>query len=82
MLAELLVGSLQLENIEALVAIPTHPFRRRTRGYNQAELLAQALGKLLERPIIKEAVIRIRHTPSQTHLSSVQRQQNLKSAFK
>lgn len=79
--AELLVGYLQLDNIEALVAIPTHPLRRRTRGYNQAELLAQALGKLLDRPVIKEAVIRIKHTPSQTHLSSAQRQQNLKSAF-
>lgn len=81
LLAELLVGSLQLDNVEALVAIPTHPLRRRTRGYNQAELLAEALGKLLNLPVIKRALIRIKHTPSQTHLTSLQRQQNLKNAF-
>lgn len=79
--AELLVCTLQLDNVEALVAIPAHPLRRRTRGYNQAELLAEALGKLLKLPVIKRAVIRIKHTPSQTHLTSVQRQKNLKSAF-
>lgn len=79
--AELLVCTLQLDNVEALIAIPTHPLRRRTRGYNQAELLAEALGKLLKLPVIKRAVIRIKHTPSQTHLTSVQRQKNLKNAF-
>jgi ComF family protein len=79
--AELLVGSLQLDNIEALVAIPTHPLRRRTRGYNQAELLAIEMGKLLQLPVIKQAVIRIKNTPSQTALTSRQRQQNLKKAF-
>lgn len=81
LLAELLVGSLQLDNIEALVAIPTHPLRRRTRGYNQAELLAIEMGKLLQLPVIKQAVIRIKNTPSQTALTSRQRQQNLKNAF-
>ncbi len=81
LLAELLVNRLQLDNVEALVAIPTHPLRRRTRGYNQAELLAIEMGKLLQLPVIKQAVIRIKNTPSQTHLTSRQRQQNLKNAF-
>ncbi|MDA3808657.1 MAG: ComF family protein [Thiomicrorhabdus sp.] len=79
--AELLVSRLQLDNVEALVAIPTHPLRRRVRGYNQAELLAEALGKILQLPVIKQAVIRIKNTSSQTALTSRQRQENLKNAF-
>ncbi len=79
--ADLMVGRLELDQVEALVAIPTHPLRRRIRGYNQAELLAEALSKLLQRPVIKQAVIRITNTPSQTHLTALQRKNNLKNAF-
>ncbi len=79
--AELMSSRLELDQVEALVAIPTHPLRRRIRGYNQAELLAEALGKLLQLPVIKQAVVRITNTPSQTHLTARERKQNLKNAF-
>ena len=81
LLAELLFSRLHLDNVQALVAIPTHPLRRRTRGYNQAELLALALGTLLKLPVIKQAIIRVKNTPSQTHLTARQRHKNLKNAF-
>lgn len=79
--AELLATRLQIEGVQALIAIPAHPLRRRARGYNQAELLAEALGKHLKIPVIRGAVIRVKNTLSQTHLTASQRQRNLKNAF-
>ena len=37
--------------IEEIVPVPLHPSRKRTRGFNQAELLAKALGELSGIPV-------------------------------
>lgn len=64
-----------------LVPVPLHPAKKRQRGFNQSELLAnvfakssQALGVL---PILK----RTRFTNSQTLLNGKERAQNVKNAF-
>ncbi|MBN2646744.1 MAG: ComF family protein [Thiotrichales bacterium] len=74
-------AALQAADVQALVAVPTHPLRRRERGYNQADLLAQQLAKRLRVPLLSAAVVRQRATASQTRLSAPQRQQNLRNAF-
>lgn len=78
--ADLMVEYLDFSNIEALLPVPTHPLRRRQRGYNQAAELAQQLGKKLRMPVL-QAVTRIKPTLSQTQLSRAQRQHNLNGAF-
>lgn len=80
LLAERL-DSASLEGVEALIAVPLFPDRYRQRGYNQAELLAEMLSKELGIPLIKQAVARIKSTPSQTHLNAEERRKNLKRAF-
>lgn len=67
--------------IEALIAVPIHNHRRRERGFNQAELIAKQMAKSMRIPLLKNAVMRIKATPSQTGLSKVKRQANLNSAF-
>ena len=70
-----------LETADCIVPIPLHPLRHIARGYNQAELIARRLAR---RARIKyaPAVIRIRNTPTQTHLHSrAQRAENLRDAF-
>ena len=81
LLAEVVAEYFDTANIEALVPVPIHPLRRRTRGYNQAELIARALGKLLEIPVLSLDLKRVKDTPSQTHLTAKQRHQNLTKAF-
>jgi ComF family protein len=44
-----------------VVPIPLHPWRRWRRGYNQAALLASAVGRVLDRPIL-EVLVRARAT--------------------
>lgn len=67
--------------IQEIIPVPLHPKRRRRRGYNQAELLAEELGEILRIPVNKEAVFRIRNTSPQKMLDDRERTRNLKGAF-
>jgi ComF family protein len=52
------------------------------RGYNQSEILAQALAKRLALPYIKGATIKVRGTPPQKTLTRREREKNLAGCFK
>ncbi len=69
-------------NAELIIPVPLHPLRRRQRGYNQAQLLAEALSKQLHIPIDVKLLLRIVNTKTQTKLGRHQRLENLKHAFK
>lgn len=63
-----------------LVPVPLHRARRRWRHFNQAMEVALPLGRSLGLPVVG-ALKRIRPTETQTRLSRVQRQKNLRGAF-
>jgi ComF family protein len=63
-----------------LVPIPLHAKRLRMRGYNQAKYLADALGKHLALPV-REVLVRVRFTRSQTTLKRNERRENMRNAF-
>ncbi len=67
---------------DALVPVPLHPKRLKSRGYNQALLLAKELGRQLGIPVPENWLVRIRNTRPQKLLDGKQRQNNLKNAFK
>ncbi len=68
--------------IEAVVPIPLSRKRRRTRGYNQAEVFAKQLSLLLGLPFYTKLLVRVRNTTPQKQLSVKERKNNLKNAFK
>ncbi|MCK4596088.1 ComF family protein [candidate division WOR-3 bacterium] len=68
-------------NCELIVPVPLHTTRKRERGYNQAELLGNELSSELNIPIIPDALIRTRATPSQTKLPTEHRKKNVLGAF-
>ncbi|QFS84667.1 double zinc ribbon domain-containing protein [Roseivivax sp. THAF197b] len=47
-----------------IVPVPLHWTRRLKRRYNQAGLLAAALGRTVNRPVCHDALVRTRRTPS------------------
>lgn len=67
--------------IDVIIPVPLHKKRKRVRGYNQAEIVAKHLGKMLEIPVDTKAVIRKRYTKPQKELSDKERKQNLQNAF-
>jgi competence protein ComFC len=64
----------------SLVPIPLHTTRQRWRGFNQAEVLCEAIGKELGLPISR-ALIRSKITKTQKDLKKDARQQNITNAF-
>jgi ComF family protein len=70
-----------LAGAEALVPVPLHPRRQRQRGFNQSELLAQALGRSAGIDVAADALVRRQDTRSQTGLSAAARRANMKGAF-
>ena len=66
---------------DALLPMPMHPIRRRLRGYNQSERLAQIVGAELSLPLLSDALTRTRPTRPQVGLAGEDRRRNLLGAF-
>lgn len=66
---------------EALIALPLHRARLRTRGYDQALELARPLARALELPLLEGRLRRTRATAPQSRLEAQARRRNLRDAF-
>jgi len=82
MMGKALQESNRFEGIDALVPLPLHRAKERARGYNQAAVLCEGLSEVLRLPIIKDAVIRLSSTDTQTHKNRIERWQNMQGMFK
>ena len=67
--------------IEVIVPVPMYAAKKRSRGYNQAEVFARALGREVTLPVEGKLVVRTRNTMPQKSLNDRQRKDNLKGAF-
>jgi len=67
--------------VDAVVPVPLHWQRRRSRGYDQAALLSKPVAKSLAVPVMLRGLRRVRNTPSQVDLPHRERQQNIAGAF-
>ena len=67
---------------QALVPVPLHKKKQRSRGYNQAELIAGELSKCWGIPVNTKLVIRSKNTKPMKEIVGTDRQNNLKKAFK
>lgn len=67
--------------LEALVPVPLHPVKRRVRGYNQSQLLAQNLSRATGWPLLQGILFRTVNTRSQSKLSLGERATNVRNAF-
>jgi ComF family protein len=64
-----------------VVPIPLHPEKLKTRGFNQAELIAQGFCQLTGYRLQANALVRVKDTPALFGLNPSQRQQNLQNVF-
>ncbi|MGI8673110.1 MAG: ComF family protein [Luteitalea sp.] len=68
---------LDLDDVDLVVPVPLHPWRRWRRGFNQAERLASGLG-----PPVLHALARWRWTTPQSRLGAATRRHNLDGAIR
>ena len=69
-------------NVDAVIPVPLHWTRKWSRGYNQAEVIAQVLAEKLGAPVLKSVLYRCRRTRTQTRLSIGKKSANVAGAFK
>jgi ComF family protein len=69
-------GSALLAQADAVVPVPLHPWRQWRRGFNQADELAQALGRPVWRPLRRRSL-----GVPQAKLSGEQRRTNVRTAY-
>lgn len=88
LLGLLLAGSIKqryteidLQAIDYLIPVPLHSKKQRKRGFNQAQLITNAVIQHLPIAIAKQQIIRNKITSPQEGLSRNQRALNLKNAF-
>ncbi|MCR5715612.1 MAG: ComF family protein [Lachnospiraceae bacterium] len=66
---------------QALIPVPVHKERLKKRGYNQAQCLAEVIGRELSIPVESGLLVRAKKTVPMKLLDREQRIKNLKSAF-
>lgn len=66
---------------DALIPVPLHMARLKQRGFNQANLIAESVGRLLGIPVDYRIISREKATTSQTNLDRQLREKNVHNAF-
>lgn len=70
-----------LADADVVVPVPLHWRRGMARRYNQAAMLAMALGRQARVPVAHDLLCRTRHTEQQVGLSRADRAANVQGAF-
>lgn len=71
-----------LVDADALVPVPLHWRRLWARRFNQSAALAGAVAGIAGKPVLHDALTRMRATPQQVGLSKTQRADNVQGAFR
>ncbi len=78
LMAEALAGT---ERPDALIPVPLHRRRLRSRGFDQTLELAVPLARALRLPLMDDILMRMRETAPQSRLDAAARRRNLRRAF-
>ncbi|MEX2296157.1 MAG: ComF family protein [Dongiaceae bacterium] len=74
-------GEPLIEDADLIVPVPLHWTRLFQRRFNQAAMLARALGRQSGKPVVPDALERRKRTPPQGRSSRDQRRRNVAGAF-
>lgn len=70
-----------IDDIDAVVPVPLHTKKEASRGYDQALLIAEGLANVIHKPVLTKAIMRVRHTETQTKKTREERVDNMRDAF-
>ena len=67
--------------VDCIVPLPLNKKKLAIRGFNQAEVLANGISEVLQKPIENVAIIRTRNNATQTKKNRVERWENVNEVF-
>ena len=71
-----------VKNYDIIMPVPMHKIKKLKRGYNQSELFAKGISKMLEIPISVDSLIKQKNTLMQSSLGKDERVKNVQNAYK
>ncbi|OJV18603.1 MAG: amidophosphoribosyltransferase [Dyadobacter sp. 50-39] len=81
MFGQELNASGRLPVAEIILSIPLHPKKRKQRGYNQSDLLAEGFSRATNIPWSGTMLERVRYTATQTGKTKMERRDNVHGVF-
>lgn len=69
------------QGIDAIIPVPLHEKKRRQRGYNQSDLIAQGIKEATGIPVNRNALLRKVHSSTQTRKTRYDRWENVSRIF-
>jgi len=72
---------LPMNFIDLIIPVPLHKVRLREREFNQAEVLSEHIAREFKKELSVDALIRLRHTKTQTDLDQQKRLLNVRDSF-
>lgn len=72
-----LLGYYSQTEFDALVPVPIHHARRRERGYNQSEYIAEGIREITHIPVDNTLIRRDKYTQTQTRFNKDERRRNV-----
>lgn len=80
-LGYMLLESPFFKSLDAIIPVPLHPSKQRTRGFNQAEIIAEPLAKQLQIPLVNKSLKRVKKTKPLAKINHDARWKEVDEAF-
>lgn len=71
----------KLKKYDIIIIVPISRKRKKERGYNQSELFAKEISKIIDAKMEKRIIYKIKDTVPQSSLNKFQREQNAKGIY-
>jgi len=76
-----LIGSDFIRDIDLIIPVPLHPFKKRARGFNQSDLICRGMSEATGIPVDTESLARVTVSATQTKKSRYDRWTNVEGIF-
>jgi ComF family protein len=67
--------------VDALIPLPLFGSKEKRRGFNQSTILCEGIAEKLKVPVLKDVIIRSKHTDTQTKKGRIDRWLNMEGKF-
>jgi len=81
MMGKSLLNSNRFDDIDVIIPLPLFDRKEKTRGFNQAEILCNGIAEIINKPVIKQNVVRKVFTETQTKKHRIERWKNVEGIF-
>jgi len=76
-----LVRSEFFQTVDAIIPVPLHPAKKRKRGFNQSEIIAHGMARVMEAKVLDKVLMRKTFSSTQTRKSRFERWKNVENIF-